>query len=67
MSAQKALQGSQTGTRELPGGMEEKSLSPMRIDFTKNKEPEKIELGARPDLPQQIQKKDTKQYDGCSF
>ena len=58
MSAQKALQGSETETRELLEGMEENSVSPTRgvIDlpsrqiydfFTKEKQ-KKIELVARP-------------------
>ena len=46
VSAEKALQGSKTETRELLGGTEENSVSPMR-DFYKM-ETEKIELVTRP-------------------
>ena len=46
VSAQKALRGSETETRELLGGREENSASPMRI-FYRN-ETEKIEFVARP-------------------
>ena len=53
VSAQKALQGSQTETRELQGGTEENSVSTMSCPPGKSmifhkKETEKIELVARP-------------------
>ena len=58
MSAQKALQGSETETRELLGGMEEKIHFPRRgvIDlpsgqiniFLKNRKQKNIELVSRP-------------------
>ena len=60
VSAQKALRGSETETRELLGGTEENSVSPMRGHwfalqanqwfFTKRKQ-EKIELVAKPGIP----------------
>ena len=46
MSAQKGLQGSETETRELLGGTEENSVSPMIMIFHK-KETEKNEFVAR--------------------
>ena len=55
MSAQKALQGSEMETRELLGGTEENSVSPMSFH---KKEKEKNELVAKPDddqgLPRRI-------------
>ena len=54
MSAQKALRGSETETRELLGGAEENCVSPMRagtsMSFHKKKTEIKIELVARPSL-----------------
>ena len=38
VSTQKALQGSEMETRELLGGIEENSVSPMRGVFTKKKQ-----------------------------
>ena len=53
MSAQKALQGPKTETREMLGGMEEKNISSTRghISVTKMKQ-KIIELVARPDKSQ---------------
>ena len=60
MSAQKALRGSEPETRELLGGTEENSVSPMRgqiiidlpsrqiNDFSQKGNRKKIELVARP-------------------
>ena len=51
MSAQKALQGSKTETRELLGGTEETSITPIRghyNDFSQKRKQKKIELVARP-------------------
>ena len=44
MSAQKALQGSETETRELQGGTTENSVSPMRGDFLQKRKQKKMSL-----------------------
>ena len=48
MSAQKALQGSETETRELLGRTEENSVSLMRGTLLAKRKQKKIELVARP-------------------
>ena len=50
VSAQKGLRGSETETRELLGGTEENSVSPMRGLFFHRKETEKIELLVRTEI-----------------
>ena len=58
MSAQKALRGSETETRELLGGTEEFSVSPTRgdlpsmqiNDFSQKRKQLKIELVGRPSV-----------------